>query len=160
MAATNECYKLQMEPRPASKLRMPQASLAEMNPAKTNSRSGLKAPGFATSGIKPSGIASVFQCCIFIYAWCLTHRRSADPSTIRFHLQNTQWSPTYSRQNELVFLVGLCPNNPVQNNVSLFIFSDCRIGLSSSNFKTSDVYRPAESWRILHRTTIHFTRYP
>jgi hypothetical protein len=160
MAAINEYYKLQMEPRPTSKLRMPQAGLAEMNPAKTNSRSGLKAPGFATSGIKPSGIASVFQCCIFSYAWCLTHRRSADPSTIRFHLQNTQRSPTYSRQNKLVFLVGLCPNDAVQNNIGLVVFSDCRVGFSSSNFKTSDVYGPAESGRILHRTTIHFTRYP
>uniref|UniRef100_A0A093XZ87 Kinesin-like protein n=1 Tax=Talaromyces marneffei PM1 TaxID=1077442 RepID=A0A093XZ87_TALMA len=46
-----------MESRPISKSRIPQAGLAEMNSAKTNSRSGLKAPGFATSGIKPSGIA-------------------------------------------------------------------------------------------------------
>ena len=68
-----------MDSRPVSKLRVPQAGLAEMNSAKTNSRSGLKAPGFATSGMKPSGIASVFQCFISMYAWCLTQSQKRPP---------------------------------------------------------------------------------
>lgn len=50
---------MQMEPRSFNKSRIPQAGLVEMNPAKANSRSGLKAPGFATSGMKPSTIPSM-----------------------------------------------------------------------------------------------------
>lgn len=50
-----------MESRPVNKSRIPQAGLVEMNSAKTNSRSGLKAPGFATSGIKASTIPSTFH---------------------------------------------------------------------------------------------------
>ncbi|EED19818.1 kinesin family protein (KlpA), putative [Talaromyces stipitatus ATCC 10500] len=54
MATTDECCTLQMESRLNSKSRIPQAGLTEMNSAKTNSRSGLKPPGFATAGLKPS----------------------------------------------------------------------------------------------------------
>ncbi|CRG83416.1 Kinesin-like protein klpA [Talaromyces islandicus] len=46
-----------MDSRSANRSRIPQAGLAEMNSAKANSRSGLKAPGFATSNIKPTSIA-------------------------------------------------------------------------------------------------------
>jgi hypothetical protein len=52
-----------------NKSRIPQAGLTEMNSAKTNSRSGLKAPGFATAGIKPSAIASALKCFISYLCW-------------------------------------------------------------------------------------------